>query len=387
MFPSEKVFVQFVDVQEQYFLDKMYLPINYVLDKEYKPTSKDFIGIFPRGWREFDQMILGDYIHPRSIGSKDTKISYQLPFSFSENRMTCFNADYQLVYVNSDRQVLGRSPYFKIYRTSEDRNVVYEGQGSANVNHAAISKSIESELTKMVSKMSVEVRNHREKWEEKAKEQPVFRPAINYGGKTPSPFKNRRPLGDSSPQTSPAGFSPNFRKNYTAPRCEFCQRTGELTNENRKLIEQVKNLAECNYDLRKKLHDIQNELELSYASQKYQRLQLCRLLFQVESYENVTKNLVKNLQGYSTVCIDDSGKEIMVQRVNPDMERKLMVYTGRPSHQNERFLKAIIGNQEQRIQELTNRLLELELPFNASESCNDSNVCEGRVREEDTEDN
>lgn len=381
MFSNEKALVQFVDTEEKYFLDKQFLPVNYVLDKKYKPTSKDFIGIFPRGWREFDQMILGDYVHPRSIGSTDTKISFQLPFNFSENKMTCFNADYQLIYVNDDFKVLGRSPYFKIYRSSEEKeeNVVYEAQGSAQVSHAALVKSIEPELTKVLGS---EVQHCREKWEKITKEtpKPKCNPTIIGSYKKPSPFKIRSPLGESSSQQ---GGLPEFQRNYAAPRCDFCHRTNELLNDKQMLSRQLKNLAECNYDLRKKVHDLENELELSYVSQRTMKQQLGRLTFDVESYENVTKALLKNLQGYSPVCIDNAGKEIMVQRVNPETERRLMhQFNLRPSLQNERYLKAIIGNQERRIQDLTTKLLQLELASNAIESGHASNVCGENVEED-----
>lgn len=333
MVSKEKMLVQFENVQEKYFIDDAPMKIEYILNIEYEPSTKDWLGIFPKGWRELEQQVMGEYAVTRS--SKDNRRKRLIEFNLSYlliGKMNCFNADYQIVYVSKHKQVIGKSSYFRLQRkygdvlSHGDNAGVFEGSGTAHITASISSTALLKSINpNSPSKAIVQT--------------------VNCGGVG---FPLVKPYRSES-------VLPYYARDYVS-RCRYCS---NLMHQNQSLMEQVKELAHINRQLNQSFTNLQQKFELSAAAQKRLKLWCYCLRQEKHGYEVFVGELLKCLQGNSTVCVRDpvKGSEMLVQRVNADLNNHILSHPMRHGTSvSDRYLKAIIGSQEMKIQELSAKL-------------------------------
>ncbi|XP_075232236.1 uncharacterized protein LOC142330675 [Lycorma delicatula] len=333
MVSKERVFVQFENIQERYFIDDERMKVEIVFLAEYEPSPYDWVGIFPKGWRRLEQLIMADYAYVRY--SKDNKFKRVMELNLTHllAKMNCLNAHYQIVYVTKNMEVVGRSSYFCFQRrqvdlhSQGDNAEVFEGFGLAQVS-AGTSLADSRNSLKSCSPSSAMIQS------------------VNCGG---IGFPLVRPYRSEC-------VLPLEARDYnvSCPTCLASQK--QLVNNQIT----IKELAETNRQLRKKYADLERKLEISFVAQKKLKLYSYYMHQEKQSYELFISELLKCLQNNSPVCVRDvsKGSEMLVQRIG-NLDNHIVHFTSRHSPLNERYLKAVIGNQEMKIQELSAKLCDL----------------------------
>ncbi|XP_043273351.1 calcium-binding and coiled-coil domain-containing protein 2-like [Venturia canescens] len=109
--------VTFINVKLKYSIDEDFT-VNYCLqDEQFKSSTRDWIGIFPRNWLNLQQYLTFEYTlssPPNAENPKHRTITF--PRIFHHEALP--SIDYQLVYVSKEIQIMATSSYFRFVRSS-----------------------------------------------------------------------------------------------------------------------------------------------------------------------------------------------------------------------------------------------------------------------------
>ncbi|PNF37875.1 hypothetical protein B7P43_G07407 [Cryptotermes secundus] len=102
--------IKFHNVKAKYYLNEDIL-LEYVLHDEIQPSSYDWIGLYPHGWKNLHQYITFEWVITRPCEvALQRNVLFQCKYH-SEDVWT--DKKYQFIYVNKQLEVLGCSQYFR----------------------------------------------------------------------------------------------------------------------------------------------------------------------------------------------------------------------------------------------------------------------------------
>ncbi|KZC09830.1 Calcium-binding and coiled-coil domain-containing protein 1-A [Dufourea novaeangliae] len=102
--------VQFGKLKTKYKINKDII-VEYSLQDKVRTSTRDWIGIFPRGWINLQQYLTFEYVVvPPEMASLSNR---SIAFLHSFHQEASLNTDYHFVYVSKEIEILGTSTYFR----------------------------------------------------------------------------------------------------------------------------------------------------------------------------------------------------------------------------------------------------------------------------------
>ncbi|XP_068973357.1 uncharacterized protein [Bombus flavifrons] len=269
--------VQFNKLKTKYRTDED-IVVCYTIQDRIHTSTRDWIGIFPRGWSNLQQYLTFEYIilSPKTA----TLTNRSIMFLHTFHREALPNVDYQFVYVSKEIEILGTSSYFRFIVIPNlraiDRNSNTSDRGVDNVHdaHDGHPPLIVSPTTSNVGK--------------------ILRSSKSIDNFLES-HRTCRSFAEHSQRT-----------------CRFCSKSVSFTTN------RVQFLMLHNEQLVARMGRLTRDLELTEAAVKSEKMAQAVLTRRLQAYETFVADMFKCLNLRGTVRIlDKTGQEIIVQKVKP----------------------------------------------------------------------
>ncbi|KAJ9595025.1 hypothetical protein L9F63_013691, partial [Diploptera punctata] len=350
--------VKFINVKPKYCLNDDIL-LEYILDTKFQSTYRDFIGLYARGWNDLVQYITFEWIitHPNESSARRSTLFKSRYHSESVK----LDVEYQFVYIDYKIEVMGRSQYFRFVPAADSigncKKNLQRGLSeialtpsitlhSDPLSHVLLAPKPSSSVTKLDG-------YHRAPCFTQPQDQHL------------RGFSSEIALASAELPTFCTISAPNQK---TMP-CSICNQQF-ASHDHQKPDNKVKSsaawindLEHRNRSLEDRIQDLENELEMSLVTQKNLRLAAHHSKRDKLAYQKFVNELLHALsqKGIARV-VDGQGTEMLVKRIPmkvppADNSEERPVQNGGKTSSRERYLKAIIGSQEQKIRDL---MLHLE---------------------------
>ncbi|XP_050528444.1 uncharacterized protein LOC126898454 isoform X2 [Daktulosphaira vitifoliae] len=339
-------------VHQSYVIEED-LVVDYCFEKEIQNciTSKDWIALIPKGWMGVDSQVAFKHV---TIGGNEI----DQPIKFIVMEKSCFQnvvecgKQYQLMYIDQYLEILGRSDYFTFFHQN-------------NVCHCISSSEKSIIKDQYDKKMSMTFRRR----SIQRLPQPLCK-FDNNGSKSQTSFAVKNEVPKVKQWSSSVCTKCKAPNNYITLESTYLTTIQDLAAEN-EVIEQ--RLLKVEKDLAHTLAVVNKQLNLNkvFSSQE-------------ESIKKIIDNLVEGLIKQGRTTFWSHGQEFTVARefLDPslEIENKSNAAVAEPQkYSREAYLKAIIGQQEQSIQHLVNKIkdsFDLFLKLNSTSTEHDLPVSE-----------
>ncbi|XP_043520034.1 tax1-binding protein 1 homolog isoform X1 [Frieseomelitta varia] len=261
--------VKFDKLKTKYSIDED-IVVHYIIRDRIHTSSRDWIGIFPRGWSNLQQYLTFEFV---VLSPKTSNLSNRsIMFLHTFHREALPNVDYQFVYVSKEIEILGTSSYFRFIVTPNLRpldrnsNIVDCGVMSDGYSSLIVSPST-SNTGKLLgcSKSFDNIQSHR-----------ICRSLADHRNRT----------------------------------CRFCSKSASFTTN------RIQFLLLHNEQLVARVGRLARDLELKEAAVKSERMAQAVLTKRLQAYETFVADMLKRLNLTGTIKIKDKmGKEMIVQKV------------------------------------------------------------------------
>ncbi|XP_028523577.1 tax1-binding protein 1 homolog [Apis cerana] len=268
--------VHFEKLRTKYSIDENIL-VYYTIQERVHTSTRDWIGIFPRGWTNLQQYLTFEYVtvSPKNLSNLSNR---NITFLHTFHREALPNVDYQFVYVSKEIEILGTSSYFRFIVTPNVRPL---------------------DLSSNTPDYDIVNDNHIPT---------ILSPTIGNTGKIigcsrstdniVQSYRTRRSFGD--------------QRQKMERTCRFCSKSASFTTN------RVQFLVLHNEQLVSRVNRLTRDLELTEATVKSERMAQTVLTKKLQAYEMFIADMFKCLNIMGTVKImDKSGKEMIVQKIKP----------------------------------------------------------------------
>ncbi|XP_054003266.1 uncharacterized protein LOC128889569 [Hylaeus anthracinus] len=110
--------VQFEKLKTKYSIDEDII-VEYTLHDKVSTSSRDWVGIFPRGWTNLQQYLTFEYV---LVAPKMSSLSRRsIMFLHTFHREASLNIDYHFVYISKEIEIMGTSSYFRFTMNPKHR--------------------------------------------------------------------------------------------------------------------------------------------------------------------------------------------------------------------------------------------------------------------------
>lgn len=107
---------------EKYYKFPNTVTVEYILSPKVRTSSQDYIGLYPRDWKQLTDFAGFEYPIPAPF--EEPNLYRCIQFICQRPHVTAnLNQDYQFVYVNCYREVLGRSSFFQFVEEFAEQRV------------------------------------------------------------------------------------------------------------------------------------------------------------------------------------------------------------------------------------------------------------------------
>uniref|UniRef100_A0A1B6CAV0 SKICH domain-containing protein n=1 Tax=Clastoptera arizonana TaxID=38151 RepID=A0A1B6CAV0_9HEMI len=332
--------VKFQNVQEKYYLDlsKVHsIMVEYVIDKKVHYSTRDWLGLFPRGWTSLMDYVAFQYVDRRAFDKDEKKWRMSINLKFVKKDL--YQAEFQFVYVNRCNKALGGSSFFGFCKSEPTSEVSNQSSTRKIMDRKHDSKT----EPKFVTKRNTNVHNnqgYRNGWNlirmaHSSHENPLFVLRSQFG-------------------------------------CDHCEHYKDLFSRYNNLLIEVKTLAESKRELMDQIHLMERDFELLMAAKQ----KFCTLVEierrEKETYELFTKSLMQQVINYNHLQLSTGNCQVFhaqplyqplgqfssIMPTNPHRDIHHSSNSSSISRRNLNF-KAIIGWQQEKIRMMSNRITEL----------------------------
>ncbi|KAL0280208.1 UNVERIFIED_CONTAM: hypothetical protein PYX00_001575 [Menopon gallinae] len=343
-------------------------------------SSRDWVGIFPRGWINLQQYVTFEWIS-QSISSttsvdqhNDNGEVIKRTVAFCPKyHMNCVNqsAYYQFVYVSKQIEVLGVSSYFRFDLSClNDANLELEClvPVTGKVRSTSVSDFGALSMTNEQSSTSVGSRKLIHASSIHSLQNLDIGGKLNWSRNFTDDKKNMCLMKrtttvqsgtDNISDPCSSHSEPVFPMSLPLAQCKKCYQFksgGDFLKSQQALQSKLKIVMERNKILEERAQEMKKELERLQSESKRMKMSYFNVNKEKVAYENFVKDFIKSLEKDSIVRVMYGNTEILVKKVN---------YVGMEEHprdkktsKRERELKAVIGLQEITIRNLINSLQE-----------------------------
>ncbi|XP_015589852.1 uncharacterized protein LOC107265190 isoform X2 [Cephus cinctus] len=281
----------FMNVLKKYTINED-IVLNYVLHENAQTSTKDWIGIFPRGWTNLQQYLTFEYalVAPREASLPNRSILFLHTF----HQEASPNVDYQFVYVSKQIQILGTSSYFR-FTLSPDSH-----QFGNNYSNKKWEKHMRLAGYPPAQVMSDDSMNKSYQQES----------SVNLNGTLSS-----HSAGAVSCLRSRTNGIKMGMDSRIGPR-RICQNCEKPMDHSKLALGRARSLVSHN-SLVARVARLERDLELAEGSVKHARMARANLTNRLRAYESFVTEMLKSLALKGIVKIMDAqGKEIILKRVN-----------------------------------------------------------------------
>uniref|UniRef100_A0A1B6EH08 SKICH domain-containing protein n=2 Tax=Clastoptera arizonana TaxID=38151 RepID=A0A1B6EH08_9HEMI len=271
--------VKFQNVQEKYYLDlsKVHsIMVEYVIDKKVHYSTRDWLGLFPRGWTSLMDYVAFQYVDRRAFDKDEKKWRMSINLKFVKKDL--YQAEFQFVYVNRCNKALGGSSFFGFCKSEPTSEVSNQSSTRKIMDRKHDSKT----EPKFVTKRNTNVHNnqgYRNGWNlirmaHSSHENPLFVLRSQFG-------------------------------------CDHCEHYKDLFSRYNNLLIEVKTLAESKRELMDQIHLMERDFELLMAAKQ----KFCTLVEierrEKETYELFTKSLMQQVINYNHLQLSTGNCQIL----------------------------------------------------------------------------
>lgn len=353
--------VSFGNVKKEYRADEN-ISLEYTLDTETQASSRNWIGLFPKGASTLQQYVTFEWTisRPRKESPKKHSITFYYKYHIKNIEP---DKEYFFVFVDKQMKVLGSSSYFRFNFISPLEMVeskMYEKLGTC------ISSTPES-FTSLSEGLKTSLHSNEREFQSMNKEH------MHYLHFKNSKCMSKHQIPMSSTQihetsgTNTSGFkteitltSPDFplSGNLSGPRnsenCALCKQPSNFIQREQKLQAKIKVHAEYAHTLEKRIEELEKCLEMSQVAQKQLKLAAHHAKREKLSYQKFVNELMTVLATKGAVRIlDGQGTELLLKRIVPENEDNTLLFK---TSQRERILKSVISSQERTIRDLMGKV-------------------------------
>ncbi|KAK7862897.1 hypothetical protein R5R35_011605 [Gryllus longicercus] len=349
--------VIFDNVKTEYRGDED-ITIEYILDSDTEPSSRNWIGLYPKGATQLDQYVTFEWtiVNPSNEYLKQHKITFHAKY-----HMKSVEADkeYFFIFVNKQMKVIGSSSYFcfLFYHTLEiDDLKVPEKVGTRGSSTPESLKSLSEEnvLKDGIDKEILqELHYHTTHLKHKQHMQLSSTHTSDSISQNISGFKADVTLTSPDFPVSNNSSLSNNNNNF----CALCKRPSNFAEIEQRLNAKIKMYAEYGHTLEKRIEELEKNFEMSQVAQKQLKLIAYHAKREKTSYQKFVNEMLSVLTSKGAVRIlDGHGTELLLKRVDiTQSENKGASIMSRKSHREE-ILKSVISSQESTIRELMAKL-------------------------------
>ncbi|XP_049841160.1 uncharacterized protein LOC126291636 isoform X4 [Schistocerca gregaria] len=272
-----------------YFVINEDLVVVYAVDKKVRTSTRDWIGLFKKGWSKPEELIVFEWATGHA--SEEALPRRAVTFCSKDFRSRINpNDQYQFAYVSKLHQILGRSKFFLFI--TDVIHQIHQNYLSENVS-------------------SVEMDDEDSDWLHVSQVSPSKTNALRVA---PAPC-----VVDTLAHPD---LPPNFnRKKSADKKCPTCNCPSDYVIANNRLTEKAVSQAQLIRSLESKLTALQSELELCHASQQQLKIKADMACRERENYCSFIGQFLESLKRKGQLkVVDSEGNTIMVKNVSPQVK-------------------------------------------------------------------
>ncbi|XP_053980858.1 calcium-binding and coiled-coil domain-containing protein 2-like [Hylaeus volcanicus] len=283
--------VQFEKLKTKYSIDEDII-VEYTLHDKVSTSSRDWVGIFPRGWTNLQQYLTFEYV---LVAPKMSSLSRRsIMFLHTFHREASLNIDYHFVYISKEIEIMGTSSYFRFTMNPKhrflDRNA-NSPEVSSSSSVAATSKrsTTRCKLNGCAPSIGSLPPNYTEKFIAPIKTPKMFDDVI----------RPHRSFSDHRQRTCRFHCTTKLAPTITSNRIQF------LMSHNEQLGARVGRLL--------------RDLELTETAVKREKMARMVLTNRLQTYETFVAEMFRSLNVIGVVKITDkAGNQIIAQKIKPN---------------------------------------------------------------------